>query len=71
MMTDKQKIRDLERRIKELEDRPPIIAFPVPIIQPVPVIQPFPFYPWPPWNPIYIGDDPGSQPINTCTIGSN
>ena len=45
-MTDKEKIDDLERRVKELEARPrPVIAYPAPVIYPV---YPYlvPYYPY-------------------------
>ncbi len=55
-MTDKEKIRSLERRLKVLEERPPqIIIAPVvvaPIPQPVPQPSyPLPWYPFNPWGP--------------------
>ena len=59
-MTDKQKIADLEKRVKDLEARPQaptIIVLPanplpvIPYIQPAPYIPPYtvPYSPYQPW----------------------
>ena len=47
--TDKERIAELERRVKELEDRPPITVAPYVPYCPPPVIYPRPWhepYPW-------------------------
>jgi hypothetical protein len=58
MKTDKQRIEELERRVKELEARPPVwMPVPYPVPQPYPV-YPAPVLPLPspwiiPWTPTY------------------
>ena len=68
-MTDKEKIRELERRVKELENLPVVIALPV-IVNPIPVIQPIPqpFYPVPyqPW-----WTTPVTSAVTYTTLGVN
>ena len=56
-MTDKKRIEDLERRVRELETKPPAIvivpSLPV-VIQPT-IPQPWiPYYP--PWQPTWISN---------------
>ena len=52
MKTDKQRIEELERRVKELEARPPVwMPMPYPVPQPYP-IYPAPYQPYiPPMYP--------------------
>jgi hypothetical protein len=73
-MTDKQKIADLEKRVKDLEVRPqaPTIIV-LPALTPIPVLQPLPVFPPPrPWWEWPVNICAGSYPeipkldINTC-----
>jgi len=78
-MTDKQKIRELEKRVRDLEARPQLPAIIVfPAVQPVPVepfhpfipTYPVPYQPWWTGQP-YIGDPlPGHYPTITIDVTS-
>ncbi len=76
-MTDKQKIADLEKRVKDLEARPqaptiivPPAVAPIPFIPQIPYVPVFP-QPWTPWvPPFYVGDDPRFPTTITCDVAS-
>ena len=59
-MSDKKRIEELERRVKELEARP--IVYPTILIQPVPAAAPqyVPYHP--PWNPWAPPPHPFGEP---------
>jgi hypothetical protein len=79
-MTKDQKIAELERRIKELEDSgrywpgyvPPMPFYPIP----GPTVGPQPVWYTPSWSPdmpkYYTGDPPGGYfPTTWCTAGAS
>ena len=54
-MNNKERIKSLERRIKELErkEQQLIIIKVAPVIVPVTVPEPPPVWPWPTWPPVW------------------
>jgi len=65
MKTDKQRIEELERRVKELEMRPPIY-----MPMPYPVPQPYPVYPAPYQPPYYVPYMPHPTWVGTPAWGA-
>jgi hypothetical protein len=68
-MSDKKRIEDLERRVRELEARP--YWPPTIIIQPMRELTvPQPYYPpWQPWFPVQPFSEPPIWYVTTSTTG--
>lgn len=77
-MTLKQRLEDLERRVRELEARPttlqPIVIpsppWPVPMTQPYWLAPNHPQYPiirYPPWGEVWCGDSPAVSITTSST----
>jgi hypothetical protein len=70
MSSLKERVEELERRVRELEARPPMIVYP-PIVLPMPQPTPYPHFPSP-FIPTWTGPTtaepfpPAMAPILTC-----
>jgi hypothetical protein len=64
-MSDKKRIEDLERRVRDLEARPIV---PTIVVLPAPMPAPPPYFPpWSPWFPVQPFSDPPIWYVTTST----